>query len=73
MRTAYDRRLQILEATELPPQTMRVLRRIINPDRSLASFYAQGRHFERAPGESDDAFEARVCAAIGWTDDVRKP
>ena len=74
MKATYDKRLQMLEATARPPETMRILRRIINPDQSLHSFHAKdaeqlGRNFERQPGESDEAFEARVLGEMGWPAD----
>lgn len=70
MKATYDKRLRALEATACPPETMRILRRIINPDRSLHSFHAKdseqvGRSFERQPGESDEAFETRVLVEMG--------
>ena len=74
MKAMYDKRLAVLEATARPPETMRILHRIINPDRSLHSFHAEdseqpGRSFDRQPGESDEAFETRVMAEMGWPSD----
>lgn len=72
MKAIYDKRLALLEATGRPPQVMRILERIIDPDGSLHSLHAEdstgatGRSFERQPGESDEAFEARACAVMGW-------
>jgi hypothetical protein len=72
MKAIYDKRLQALEATVRPPEVTRILNRVINPDRSLHSFYAKdsldpiGRSFSRLPGEDDHAFEARVYAEMGW-------
>lgn len=70
MKATYDKRLQVLEATAQLPKAMRVLYRIISPpDRSLLSFVAEGRSFNRLPGESDEAFEARVLVELGWPDE----
>ena len=66
MKAMYDKRLAVLEATANPPETMRILRRIINADRSLHSYVAEGRGFARQAGESDEAFEARVLTELGW-------
>jgi len=71
MRTVYDKRLQALETAVSPPETTRILVRGINSDGSLHSLYVPGPdlHFERQPAESDEAFEARTRAAVGWTDE----
>jgi hypothetical protein len=51
---------------------MRILYRVISPDRTLHSFCARdserpaGQQFDRVMGESDEAFEARVFGELGW-------
>jgi len=70
MTTSYERRLAALEQRHNPtplPQ-IRIIHTIISPNREVEGVFLEGKHFERAAGETVGELEQRAMRAADWFD-----